>query len=165
MARALIAAAALLLVVTGCTTPWQEAAKNVENAKRLRVGQTKEEVLEIMGEPLSGETYCTPDRWFYYIESVWSDGLVTEDECMPLIFEEGKLVGFGRLFYTQYRLRARNNAQEVTQEPDATAAAQGTDTGAAQEADGKAAEAAADGAKPEAAKTDANAETKSADEK
>ena len=31
---------------------------NVENSKKLRVGMTKEQVLKIMGEPLSGETFC-----------------------------------------------------------------------------------------------------------
>ena len=74
---------------------------------------TKEEVLAIMGEPLSDEQFCTPDCWFYYVEPVWCDGLTTEDECIPLVFENGRLVGFGRRFYTEYRLRARNNASEV----------------------------------------------------
>ena len=89
-----------------------------------------------MGEPLSGETYCTPDRWFYYIEPVWSDGLVTEDECMPLIFEDGKLIGFGRLFYTQYRLRARDNAQEATVELADGAKPQAGNAGTAKADDG-----------------------------
>lgn len=114
MPRTLLMAAVLLLAGTGCSLlPWHEAADNVENAKALRIGQTKEEVLAIMGEPLSDEQYCTPNCWFYYVEPVWCDGLTTEDECIPLVFENGRLVGFGRRFYTEYRLRARNNASEV----------------------------------------------------
>ena len=98
-----VAALAVLVLVCGCMSP----QKNIENSKKLRVGMTKEMVLEVMGEPLS-ESFCTPDLWYYYIESVWSDGLVTEDECMPLVFRNGRLVGFGRVFYNEYRLRKSN---------------------------------------------------------
>ena len=38
---------AVLFVFTGCQ--WQERAENFENAKNLRTGMTKEQVLEVMG--------------------------------------------------------------------------------------------------------------------
>ena len=116
---ALLLAAAVLLVSAGCW-PWYTASRNIDNSKRLRVGMTKKEVLEIMGEPLSDEIFCKPDCWYYYIEPVWVDGLTTEEECMPLVFEDGKLVGWGRGFFVRYRLEHKNTAQH------GPASAQGT---------------------------------------
>jgi hypothetical protein len=92
---------AVVLIISGCMT---EAARNTENAKNLRIGMTKAQVLKIMGEPVK-EEFATPDRWFYFVESSWADGLTTENECMPLVFEKGKLIGWGNRFYAQWRLR------------------------------------------------------------
>ncbi len=103
---ALLAAGAFMF--SGCM-----AAKNIENSKQLRVGMQKSKVLEIMGEPLTEEEYNTPDVWYYYVETVWVDGLTTRDECMPVVFEDGKLIGWGNRFYTQYRSRGVRNAREI----------------------------------------------------
>jgi outer membrane protein assembly factor BamE (lipoprotein component of BamABCDE complex) len=92
-------AGALLLLLAGCVS---ESAANMEHAKALRIGMTKAQVLAIMGEPVK-EDFSTPDRWFYFVNPVWMDGLTTEEECMPLIFEKGRLVGWGSRFYAQYR--------------------------------------------------------------
>ena len=102
-------AAALLLAACsgGCSTPWGTARKNVENSRNLRVGMTKNEVLEIMGEPIRDEKFCEPDLWFYYIEMVWGDGLTTPEECMPLVFEDGKLIGWGNDFYLDHQIKRR----------------------------------------------------------
>ena len=89
----------ILFLSTGCVS---EAAANVKNAGQLRVGMTKAQVLKIMGEPVK-EEFSTPDRWFYFVNPVWADGLTTEEECMPLIFEKGRLVGWGNRFYAGYR--------------------------------------------------------------
>ena len=91
----------LLLFTAGCVN---EAARNVENSKRLRVGMTKEQVLSIMGKPVQ-EEFSTPDLWYYFVESVWTDGLTTEEECMPLVFEKGRLAGCGNRFYSHWRSR------------------------------------------------------------
>lgn len=99
-----------LAAFSGCTTP---SARNVENSKQLRAGMSKSKVLEIMGEPLTEEEYNTPDVWYYYIETVWVDGLTTRDECMPVVFENGKLVGWGNRFYTKYRSSGVRNAREI----------------------------------------------------
>ncbi|MDD3886928.1 MAG: DUF3192 domain-containing protein [Victivallaceae bacterium] len=111
--RHLFAAVALVaatgFMAGGCSwTPEGQIADNVENSKRLRVGMTKIQVLDIMGEPLTDEEYCTPNVWYYYIRVVWADGLRTEDECMPLVFRDGKLIGWGNEFYTDYRLKLKN---------------------------------------------------------
>ena len=110
---ALLLAAAVLLAPAGCAlNPWYTASRNIDNSKRLRVGMTKSEVLDVMGEPLTDEIFCKPDCWYYYIEPVWVDGLTTEEECMPLVFEDGKLVGWGRGFFVRYRLEHKNSAQK-----------------------------------------------------
>ena len=94
----------VLLALCGCVnTP----ADTAERAKALRVGMTKSQVEEIMGKPVQ-ESFSTPDLWFYYVETVWLDGLITEDECMPLVFENGKLIGFGRKYYNEFRLYKKN---------------------------------------------------------
>jgi outer membrane protein assembly factor BamE (lipoprotein component of BamABCDE complex) len=98
-------AGVLLLLLAGCVS---EASTNAENAKRLRVGMTKAEVLAIMGEPVK-ETFATPDRWYYFINPVWSDGLTTEEECLPLIFEKGRLAGWGK----RYALKQRSVRETV----------------------------------------------------
>ena len=104
-----VCAAALMLAacVGGCETPWATARKNVENSRNLRVGMTKNEVLEVMGEPIRDEKFCDPDLWYYYIEMVWGDGLVTPEECLPLVFREGKLIGWGNDFYLDYQIKRR----------------------------------------------------------
>ena len=104
--------AVISLVFSGCT-----AAKNIENSKKLRVGMTKTQVLNIMGRPLSDELYSKPDVWFYQVQTVWADGLDTRDECMPLVFENGKLVGWGNNFYTRYNSRGVRNASEIKNAP------------------------------------------------
>lgn len=93
------ALAGVLLLLAGCAS---EAAVNMENAKRLRVGMTKAEVIAIMGEPVK-ENFSSPDRWHYFVDPVWADGLTTEEECMPLIFEKGRLAGWGKRYDLKYR--------------------------------------------------------------
>ena len=104
----LLAVFAALLLIAGCTT-----SRNIENSKKLRTGMTKTQVLEIMGRPLEEEAFCKPDVWFYQVETVWADGLTTMEECMPLFFENGKLVGWGNSFYTRYGTRGIRNATEI----------------------------------------------------
>ncbi len=96
----------LLLVLvsffSGCG--FSEANRNLQNSGALRIGMTKEEVLAVMGKPVQNETYTKPDLWYYYIRPNWIDGLATEDECMPLVFKDGKLIGWGNEYYARSRL-------------------------------------------------------------
>ena len=110
----LLAAAVCVGLLSGCS--WAEARRNLDNARALRIGMTKSQVLEIMGEPVKDEIFTKPDVWFYFIEPVWVDGLTTEDECMPLVFENGKLVGWGNEYYARTRLMPampKTNAENV----------------------------------------------------
>ena len=114
----LLAAIWLTVCSGGCSTPWGTVRRNIEHSRDLRVGMTKSEVLEIMGEPIRDENFCKPDIWYYYIEMVWGDGLVTEDECMPLVFENGLLVGWGNNFYVSHRLKRKNEKPVLNPEPE-----------------------------------------------
>lgn len=110
----MLAAVCAALLLAGCG--WHEAARNLDNARALRAGMTKAQVLEIMGEPIRDELFAKPDVWFYYIEPVWLDFQTTEDECMPLVFQDGKLVGWGNEYYSRTRLMPKipkTNAQTV----------------------------------------------------
>ena len=117
--RLLIFAAVLVCtVLCGCTTAGDDAQKNVANSKSLRVGMTKQQVLEIMGEPLKDEVFCQPDLWYYYTGTVWADGLITADECTPLVFENGKLIGWGNNFLTANKLERRKSAKTFVASED-----------------------------------------------
>ena len=94
-------AGVLSILLSGCGY-WSKS-ENFENSSRLRVGMTKAQVLEIMGEPLD-ENFSKPDVWYYYIETRWHDGQNTIDECMPLVFKNDKLTGWGNAYYNNERL-------------------------------------------------------------
>jgi len=69
----------------------------------IRVGMTKDEVVEIAGKPLSKELYSTDNYWFYYTSPKWYDGLVTQDECTPFLFDDdGVLQGWGNRYFREH---------------------------------------------------------------
>ena len=86
---------ALSAILSGCGISSQYT--NFENSAKLRVGMTKEQVLAVMGKPLDA-VFSKPDIWYYYIETRWHDGQETIDECMPLVFVNDKLAGWGNEF-------------------------------------------------------------------
>ena len=91
----MIVAAAMALGMSACAK-----YQNRDHALKLRVGMTKEETLAIMGEPIRGKQYCQPDIWFYYIETQWWwDFQSTRDECLPIVFKDGKIAGWGVEYY------------------------------------------------------------------
>ena len=113
----------VLALCCGCESvnPYRIAEKNINNSKNLRVGMTKAEVLQIMGEPLKNESFNKPDLWYYYYDCNWLDGLTTEEECFPLVFRDGKLIGWGNRFYTAWRLEHKDTIPEVELPPEASA--------------------------------------------
>ena len=112
MKRCTVALAVLCaaLCFQGCTPAVTEA---VQKSGNLRVSMTKAEVLTIMGEPEKGETFNKPDVWFYYFNMNWGDGFVTEDECFPLVFSNGRLAGWGNAYYTRIRLENKDKVPNV----------------------------------------------------
>lgn len=101
-------------IAGGCSLdPFRIPRTNVENSKKLRVGMTKSEVLAVMGEPVKNESFSRPDIWFYYFNTNWIDGFVTEDECFPVVFKDGKVAGWGNAYYTRSRVEKRKNISVV----------------------------------------------------
>lgn len=78
------------------------AKKNNELLVTLRTGQPTQEVLQVMGPPEKSEKYSdkekTMDVWFYRTNSA-SGGWDAEDSLTPIVFENDKLVGWGKNFY------------------------------------------------------------------
>lgn len=78
-----------------CNWGYWDAKANKEKLDVLRVGMTKQEVLNAVGEPLRDEIFNKPDIWYYYTDLKWSDGRISSDECTPLVFKNGRLAGWG----------------------------------------------------------------------
>jgi hypothetical protein len=74
------------------------------NESKLKLGMSKEEAIAALGEtPVEGEIYCSENILFFYEWPIWFDGSITADECLPLVFEDGKLIGWDKEFYQSHR--------------------------------------------------------------
>jgi outer membrane protein assembly factor BamE (lipoprotein component of BamABCDE complex) len=98
-----VAVTGLMLLFSGCA--YYEMQKNLDNSRKLRLNMTKEQVRAIMGEPIKGQAYTSENAWFYYTNTQWYDGRTTEDECLPLLFKNGKLVGWGWEYFEKARIQ------------------------------------------------------------
>ena len=80
---------------------WDEIFRNRKNLDKLRVRMTKQEVLEVMGEPIKDEAFCEDNVWWYYTRTCWTDFMTTRDECTPVVFdkETGLVEGWGVTFF------------------------------------------------------------------
>jgi len=82
-----------------------KAEHNRENLIKLNIGQTKDQVLLIMGQPYKTEMYLdngkTLEFWLYLTEGVsaHSPKGFTDSNFTPLAFESGILKGWGRNYY------------------------------------------------------------------
>ena len=95
----ILGAGVLVLGLSSCF--YAEIERNQKNLAKIRKGMTKKQVLEIMGEPVKGEAYCTDNVFFYYTQQSWMDGMVMRDECTPIAFDEfGRVIGWGPDFNT-----------------------------------------------------------------
>ena len=90
--------AALAMLTASCG--YFQAMHQRSKLEDIRVGMTREEVESIAGKPLSGELYSSDNIWFYYTSPKWYDGLVTQDECTPFLFDDdGVLLGWGNKYF------------------------------------------------------------------
>lgn len=98
----------LLLILSACTIldrydpGFCERQQNFENLKKVQIGMTKKQVINIMGSPILTEEYNKPDLWFYYTDWDWADCARTEEESTPIVFKNGVVIGIGRVFYRKY---------------------------------------------------------------
>jgi hypothetical protein len=74
---------------------------------KLKLGSTREEVLALLGSPDITEAKRQDDTaiqvMFYRTQHVRADGLTTQDECTPLLFENDKLIAWGEGAYSSYQ--------------------------------------------------------------
>ena len=113
----------LVLVFSGCSNIYLDTsdllrAQNTENLRKLTVGLRQEVAVEIMGtEPSKGvfmwidnpyrtEILTSKDGksyevLYYYTDLKQRDDKITDDELTPLVFEHGKLIGWGYPFLDQ----------------------------------------------------------------
>ncbi len=97
-----------LLLFSACAgSPYQtgaEARQNRENMLKLNIGQTKNQVLSLMGKPYKTEMYVIAGEpvefWLYLTEGKDIDDRTLRDSNFtPLAFENGVLKGWGRNYY------------------------------------------------------------------
>ncbi len=113
----------LFLIMSGCSNIYLDTSdllrdQNTENLKKLAVGLKKGVVMEMMGtEPSKGvfmwidnpyrtETFTGKDGktyevLYYYTDLKQRDDKIADDELTPLVFEDGKLIGWGYPFLDQ----------------------------------------------------------------
>lgn len=120
MRAAIIVCAVLLL--TACANAF--ISKNRANLTRLNLGMTKDEVHSVMGRegyryqgnPYRSAMYLAADgkpvEAFYYWTDHTANG-VPDKDLTPVVFNDGKVVGWGREFWTEYvskyEVRIKNN--------------------------------------------------------
>jgi len=94
----------IIFVFAGCSYG-KIAKKNNDLMLTLKPGQSKEDVLKVMGYPSKSEKYTLASRdtdiLFYRTSSFASGGWDSDDYFTPVIFEDGKLVGWGQDLYDQ----------------------------------------------------------------
>jgi hypothetical protein len=114
---------ASVLVLFGCSNIYLDTsdllrAQNTGNLAKLTVGLRKEVVMEMMGteaskgvfmwidnpyrsETLTGKDGKSYEVLYYYTELKQRDDRITDDELTPLVFHDGKLIGWGYPFLDQ----------------------------------------------------------------
>ncbi|MCX5704625.1 MAG: DUF3192 domain-containing protein [Candidatus Omnitrophica bacterium] len=127
--RKLIFLFVMALLVSGCTTT--DTLDNFRKGNRhklyqLKIGMTKDEAVNLMGTNAAFDsefgidpiTVNNPYRYeilqgkdkvleilYYYTALKAREGTFTDDELTPLVFDNGKLIGWGNRFL-------RNNIQK-----------------------------------------------------
>ena len=126
------------VLISGCATGGGVRNANREKTNHLSIGMTKADVTKLMGTEtvtvnLSGVGYLWADSyekisspyrtetlqgkdkvfevWYYYTDLKNTDGAITDDELMPVVFDDGKLIGWGCSFLednkNKYEIRVR----------------------------------------------------------
>ena len=86
---------------------WKDREEyNKVQVSKLELGLTKQAILELMGSPDISEAKRNGDKelqvMFYRTQHKQADGITTQDECTPLLFVNGTLVGWGESAYQSY---------------------------------------------------------------
>ena len=114
--RTLTIAVAILtsLMLSGCigspiheTTTYNKRQSDIslnnKNMMALKIGMSQEQVLQHMGQPERSEGYEWGSAWLY--RTAMTSGVygTADSDFTPVVFdEEGKLIGWGRNFFTEH---------------------------------------------------------------
>jgi len=111
--KKLICLLVLVVVASGCYS----LTRSINRSKllKLNIGMDKDIAVSTMGRPYRTETLQGKDKVFmvylYYTDIKAADGGITDDELTPLVFDEGKLIGWGWSFLNanvqKYEIRVR----------------------------------------------------------
>ena len=118
-----------LIFNCGLTFNSEVASTNRQNLNKISLGDTKEVVIEKMGGIKIITTYesqinfpykteilvdknKTYEVLFYFSNIIKDDSKITDDELTPIVFFEGKVIGYGWMFVEdnieKYQLDIRN---------------------------------------------------------
>lgn len=94
----------ILVILIFLSCAYHIRVLNRNNLLKLNLGMTKDEVIEIMSKPYFNEAYQKKDGgalviFFYETQIKGAPAATTKEDCTPLIFEDGKLIGWGDEFY------------------------------------------------------------------
>jgi hypothetical protein len=86
---------------------WQDREQyNKVQITNLSLGTSKEEILALLGSPDITEAKQTREGMmqvmFYRTQHMKSDGITTQNECTPLLFEDDILVAWGDGVYLNF---------------------------------------------------------------
>ena len=89
------------------SSDWQDREyNNRKHISRLEPDMTFESVVKRMGVADFSERYQKEESdyrvLFYRTQKLKGDGVTTKDECSPLVFKDGALVGWGEQAYSQF---------------------------------------------------------------
>lgn len=111
--RNIVLSTLLSCVLLGCASYSSFTLLNRQNLTQLQLGMTKEQVHEVMGIQ-TFRKYNNPYRTamgtkndevtevFYYWTDGTASGGIEDNELTPVVFLNGKVIGWGREFFSEY---------------------------------------------------------------
>ena len=100
-----------ILFLGGCALMKDiRASHNRERLTELKIGMTREEVLEHKGKPWKTEAFVKDGDTYtvlYYVTQRIPDGATTDEEMTPVVFRGQSLIGWGRHFFSDLRIEIR----------------------------------------------------------
>lgn len=92
---------------TPANMDWQDREEyNKVKISKLELGLQKSHILELLGSPDITEAKRNENKelqvMFYRTQHKQADGITTEDECTPLLFENNELIAWGDSAYQSF---------------------------------------------------------------
>ena len=107
---------AIFIIFSGCSiTKDIEASHNRELLGDLSIGMTKDQVVQHMGKPWKTEAFMKnqkPYTVLYYVTQRIPDGTTTDEEMTPVVFKEDILVGWGRRYFSDFRIELKESGTD-----------------------------------------------------